>query len=38
MKRWQEQRELSEKPKWGPKKAKRREIERVRKEIEDRKK
>ena len=40
MKRLQEQRkrELSEKPKWGTKEAKRREIERVRKEIEDRKK
>lgn len=40
MKRWQEQRqrELSEKPKWGTKEARRREIESVRKEIEDRKK
>ncbi|MDO8465859.1 MAG: ankyrin repeat domain-containing protein, partial [Gallionella sp.] len=32
------QRELSNKPKWGTKEAKRREIERIRKEIEDRKK
>ena len=39
MKRLQEQRkrELSERPKWGTKEAKRREIERVRKEIEDKK-
>jgi hypothetical protein len=38
--RWQQhkQRELSEKPKWGTREAKRLEIERVRKEIEDRKK
>lgn len=40
LKRWQEQkkRELSEKPKWGTKEAKRLEIERLRKEIEARKK
>ena len=40
LKRWQEhkKRELSNKPKWGTKEAKRREIERIRKEIEDRKK
>jgi len=32
------QRKLTEKPKWGTPEAKRLEIERVRKEIEDRKK
>ena len=32
------QRKLAEKPKWGTKEAKRLEIERVRKEIEDRNK
>jgi hypothetical protein len=32
------QRKLTEKPKWGTKEAKRLEIERVRKEIEDRNK
>ena len=44
LKRWQEQqaadkqRKLTEEPKWGTKEAKRREIERVRREIEARKK
>jgi len=40
LKRWQEQkqRELDKEPKWGTKEAKWREIERIRKEIEDRKK
>lgn len=43
LKRWQEHkaaelRKQNEEPKWGTKEAKRREIERVRKEIEDRKK
>lgn len=32
------QRKLAEKPKWGTRKTKRLEIERLRKEIEDRKK
>ena len=41
LERWQKEQaasKLTEEPKWGTKKAKQREIERVRKEIEDRKK